>query len=141
MDLQVDAATNREQIVCYCNHLTSFGSDLLVAPNPIDFDSVFKNFGSLAENVAVLALISTILGFYIIGVVWARRADKRDALLVGVFNVDANFLTIPYHTIPYHTIPYHIILFHIQSKPHCTPSHSNILCEIHECTINELITP
>jgi hypothetical protein len=83
---QVDAATNRGQIVCYCNHLTSFGSDLLVAPNPIDFDSVFSNFGSLAENVAVLALISTILGVYIIGVVWARRADKRDELLVGVLN-------------------------------------------------------
>ena len=77
--------------MCYCNHLTSFGSDLLVAPNPIDFDSVFKNFDSLAENVAVLALISTILGFYIIGVIWARRADKRDALLVGVFNVDTSF--------------------------------------------------
>jgi hypothetical protein len=36
--------------------------------------------------VAVLALISTILGVYIIGVVWARRADKRDELLVGVLN-------------------------------------------------------
>ena len=75
--------TNKEKIVCYCNHLTSFGSDLLVAPNPIDFDSVFKNFGSLAENVAVLALISTILGVYIIGVIWARRADKRDLLMLG----------------------------------------------------------
>ena len=79
---QVDAATNREQIVCYCNHLTSFGSDLLVAPNPIDFDSVFSNFGSLAENVAVLALISIILGLYVIGVIWARRADRKDDLKV-----------------------------------------------------------
>ena len=42
--------------MCYCNHLTSFGSDLLVAPNPIDFSSVFKNFGSLAENVAVVSI-------------------------------------------------------------------------------------
>ena len=84
LSLQVAVGTNREQIVCYCNHLTSFGSDLLVAPNPIDFDSVFQNFGSLAENVAVLALISTILGFYIIGVVWARRADKRDLLMVSI---------------------------------------------------------
>lgn len=82
--VQVDAATNRKQILCYCSHLTSFGSDLLVAPNPIDFDSVFQNFGSLAENVAVLALISTILGVYIIGVIWARRADRRDDLLVRV---------------------------------------------------------
>ena len=82
--VQVDAATNRKQILCRCNHLTSFGSDLLVAPNPIDFDSVFQNFGSLAENVAVLALISTILGVYIIGAIWARRADRRDDLLVRV---------------------------------------------------------
>ncbi|CAB3994215.1 polycystic kidney disease 1-like 2 [Paramuricea clavata] len=75
--------TNREQILCKCNHLTSFGSELFVAPNPSDFDSVFNNFGSLAQNVAVLALISTILGGYIIGVIWARRADKRDLLMVG----------------------------------------------------------
>ncbi|XP_028413717.1 uncharacterized protein LOC114536572 [Dendronephthya gigantea] len=80
---KVAIGTNRGQILCSCNHLTSFGSDLLVAPNPIDFDSVFSNFGSLAENVAVLALISTILGLYIIGVIWARRADKKDLLMVG----------------------------------------------------------
>ena len=77
--------TNKEQVLCKCNHLTSFGSELLVAPNPIDFDSVFNNFGSLAENVAVLALISTIIGVYIIGVIWARRADKKDDLMVGKF--------------------------------------------------------
>ena len=75
--------TNRGQILCYCSHLTSFGSNLFVAPNPIDFDSVFKNFGSLAENIAVLALISTILGVYITCVIWARRADKKDLLMVG----------------------------------------------------------
>ena len=80
---KVVLGTNKEQILCKCNHLTSFGSDLLVAPNPIDFDSVFNNFGSLAENVAVLALISTIIGLYILGVIWGRRADKRDLLMVG----------------------------------------------------------
>ncbi len=53
-----------------------------MAPNPIDFNSVFNNFGSLQDNVAVLALISTILGLYILGVVWGRRADKRDILMV-----------------------------------------------------------
>jgi hypothetical protein len=80
--------------------LTSFGSDLLVAPNPIDFDSVFKNFGSIADNVAVLALISTILGAYIIGVIWARRADKRDAFLV----CDVNARSHPHYTKRYYTI-------------------------------------
>ena len=72
--------------MCLCTHLTSFGSDLLVAPNPIDFDAVFSNFGSLAENVAVLVLISTILGMYILGVLWARRADKRDLMMVGALS-------------------------------------------------------
>ena len=60
-----------------------------MAPNPIDFDSVFNNFGSLAENVAVLALISTILGLYIIGVIWARRADRKADLTVWSFNFRA----------------------------------------------------
>ena len=113
--------TNREQIVCHCNHLTSFGSDLLVAPNPIDFDSVFSNFGSLAENVAVLALISTILGGYIIGVIWARRADKKDLLMVSC--ECEMYHTIPYHTIPYHTIPYYTILYHTIPY-HTIPSHT-----------------
>jgi hypothetical protein len=119
--------------------LTSFGSDLLVAPNPIDFDSVFSNFGSLAENVAVLALISTILGGYIIGVIWARRADKR--CFIGIYlhcKCKFPFHTIPYHTIPYHTIPhlphhtklyhttpyyiYHIIPYH--TTPYTIPHHA-----------------
>lgn len=79
--------------------MTSFGSDLLVAPNQIDFDSVFSNFGSLAENVAVLILISAILGGYIIGALWARRADKRDELLVSVFQSNTSFHTIEYQDI------------------------------------------
>ena len=81
-NFQVVLGTDRGQILCKCNHLTSFGSDLLVAPNPIDFDSVFNNFDSLADNVAVLVLISTILGLYIIGCIFARRADKKDVLMV-----------------------------------------------------------
>ena len=104
--------------MCYCNHLTSFGSDLLVAPNPIDFDSVFKNFGSLTENVAVLALILATLGVYIIGVIWARRADKRDAILVGVFNVDTCHAILSYFQTPvvsYFTLLafnlYHLLIF------------------------------
>ena len=88
---KVAPGTDKESIVCYCTHLTSFGSDLLVAPNPIDFDSVFQNFGSLAENVAVLVLISTIIGAYILGVIWARRADKKDLLMVIVNQIPRGF--------------------------------------------------
>ncbi|XP_028402707.1 polycystic kidney disease protein 1-like 2 isoform X2 [Dendronephthya gigantea] len=80
---RVGPLTSRSNIQCFCNHLTSFGSDLVVAPNPIDFNSVLNNFGSLQDNVAVLALISTVLGLYILGVLWGRRADKRDDLMIG----------------------------------------------------------
>ena len=27
-------------MICLCNHLTSFGSDFIVAPNPIDFSAL-----------------------------------------------------------------------------------------------------
>jgi len=34
---QVSSETNNDKIICFCNHLTSFGADFIVAPNPIDF--------------------------------------------------------------------------------------------------------
>ena len=111
--IQVDAATNREQIVCYCNHLTSFGSNLLVVPNPIDFDSVFQNFGSGPENVAVLTLISTILGVYIIGVIWARRADKRDSLFVRIWDCTWYLLCTHFCFIIIKNVPYNILRLHL----------------------------
>ena len=79
---QVASGTTKDAVSCLCTHLTSFGSGLLVAPNPIDFDSVFANFGSPADNAAVLVLIFTILGLYILGILWARRADKHDKQMV-----------------------------------------------------------
>lgn len=68
-----------------CNHLTSFGADLLVAPNPIDFDEVFAGFANLGEtgNFSVLGTIIGLFLLYALAVIFARRADKRDLLLVG----------------------------------------------------------
>ena len=34
---KVSNETSNEKIICACNHLTSFGADFVVAPNPIDF--------------------------------------------------------------------------------------------------------
>jgi len=55
-----------------------------VAPNPIDFDKVWENFGNLAEtgNFVVLATVCSIFGVYFIGLVFARRADKEDEMKV-----------------------------------------------------------
>ena len=74
-------------IQCACNHLSSFGGGLLVAPNPIDFDVVILELSRLGEtgNVAVLCTIITALLLYLLIVVFARRADKQDEKKVGSF--------------------------------------------------------
>ena len=76
-----------EAIQCLCNHLSSFGGNFLVAPNPIDFDYVFKQFPNIFEsgNVVVLATVLSLFGLWIIGVVIARRADRGDEYKVRMF--------------------------------------------------------
>jgi len=74
--LQVGENTNPERIHCQCNHLTSFASDFLVAPNPIDFDKVFS--ADLSKNFVVLLVVCLLFGFYLLLVVIARRYDNKD---------------------------------------------------------------
>lgn len=78
---QVGEQTKPELIHCKCNHLTSFASDFLVAPNPIDFDKVFS--ADLSKNFVVLLVVCLIFGLYIMLVVIARRFDKKDLEKVG----------------------------------------------------------
>ena len=68
-----------------CNHLSAFGGNLFVAPNPIDFDKVWAEFGRLGEtgNFVVLATICSIFGLYFISLVFARREDKKDDMKVS----------------------------------------------------------
>lgn len=63
-----------------CTHLSAFGGDLFVAPNPIDFDKVWTQLNALEEtgNYVVLATVCSIFGFYFLGLVLARRADRTD---------------------------------------------------------------
>ncbi|XP_068684192.1 polycystin-1-like protein 2 [Montipora foliosa] len=65
---------------CICNHLSSFGGNFLVAPNPIDFDYVFKEFSNIFEsgNVVVLSMVLCIFGLWIVGLMIIRRADRKD---------------------------------------------------------------
>ena len=51
-----------------------------MAPNPIDFDKIWEEFGRLGEtgNYVVLATVCSMLGLYVVGLVFARRADKKD---------------------------------------------------------------
>ena len=81
---QAGLGSTPEKIQCLCTHLSAFGGDFLVAPNPIDFDKVFAAFGNLGEtgNFVVLSLICSIWGLYFILLILARRADKKDELKV-----------------------------------------------------------
>ncbi|XP_068753326.1 polycystin-1-like protein 2 [Montipora capricornis] len=77
---KVDVRSNSTHLICRCNHLTSFGGNFIQAPNPIDFDKVFAEFGNLAEsgNISVLVTICCAFLIYLVVVVFARRADKKD---------------------------------------------------------------
>ncbi|KAL9952071.1 hypothetical protein ACROYT_G039275 [Oculina patagonica] len=72
--------TARGKLHCLCTHLSAFGGSIFVAPNPIDFDKVFTEFTRLGEtgNYVVLSTVCLIFGIYFIGLVFARRADKKD---------------------------------------------------------------
>ena len=78
--MQVGPSSNKKYLKCFCNHLTAFGGSFIQAPNPIDFDKVFTEFTRLGEtgNIAVLVTVTSVFLIYLLLVVFARRADRRD---------------------------------------------------------------
>ena len=84
-NLQVDETTTLDSIHCSCDHLSAFGGQLFVAPNPIDFDKVFTEFTRLPEsgNVAVTVAVGCVFGLYLLLLLWARKFDKLDRLKVN----------------------------------------------------------
>ena len=56
-----------------------------MAPNPIDMDTVFKELSRLDEtgNVGVLLTIIFVFLLYVIAIILAKRADRRDQAKVG----------------------------------------------------------
>ncbi|EDO46983.1 predicted protein, partial [Nematostella vectensis] len=86
LSLQPHTNSTPELLVCMCNHLTSFGAGVMVAPNPIDFDQVFANFANITAtgNFSVLFTVCGLFLLYIIAIILARRADKRDKKMVCV---------------------------------------------------------
>ncbi|EDO48488.1 predicted protein, partial [Nematostella vectensis] len=77
---KVGPNSDASKLHCLCNHLSAFGGDFFVAPNPIDFDKVFAEFGRMGEtgNFVVLSTICVIWGLFIAGMIFARKADKKD---------------------------------------------------------------
>ena len=78
--LQAGPESNDEKLQCLCDHLTSFGGDFLVTPNTIDFDKVALGFANLGKtgNVGVIIAVFVFVLLYVVGVIFARRADRRD---------------------------------------------------------------
>ena len=77
-----------EMVVCQTSHLTAFGSDFFVPPNTIDFSAAYSDLGSkLAENNAVLIMLSVTLAAYIVIGVWARYMDKKDVSKVVFISI------------------------------------------------------
>ncbi|KAI8494931.1 hypothetical protein Bbelb_275360 [Branchiostoma belcheri] len=79
----VSALTTSKFTICDCNHLTSFGSEMVVAPNTIDFSNVFAKFANLSDNAAVFSVVVSILLLYVLLLVYTRRADKNDIIKWG----------------------------------------------------------
>ena len=81
--MQASAETKDNETVCYCNHLTDFGGGgPLAEPNPIDFGAALSGFGNIGDNPTVFAVVMAIIGLYFIGLIWARRQDKKDEIQV-----------------------------------------------------------
>ena len=63
--------------------MSSFASSFFAPPNKIDWDRV--NPTELLNNPTVTIIVCGIFLLYLLLLVWARRADKRDFQLVRVF--------------------------------------------------------
>ncbi|XP_019644234.1 PREDICTED: polycystic kidney disease protein 1-like 2 [Branchiostoma belcheri] len=72
--------SNTTHMHCRCDHLTKFTG--LVAPNPINFAEVFTK--DILQNPIGLILVLVIFLLYLLAVLWARKADRRDLTKVGV---------------------------------------------------------
>lgn len=74
------------------NHLTSFASSFYVPVNTIDFAYVFAN-ANLAENHTVFTVVISLLGGYILMLIWLRKKDKQDLLKVTF--LDMSLVSLP----------------------------------------------
>lgn len=70
-----------DTVQCLCTHLTSFAGDFFVMPNAIDWSKI--SLDNLFSNPTVFAVVMSIFGIYIIGMIWCRKKDKIDLQQIG----------------------------------------------------------
>ncbi|XP_055876323.1 polycystic kidney disease protein 1-like 2 [Biomphalaria glabrata] len=93
---QVGPLTTKYRTQCLCNHLTSFGTDAVVAPNTIDFTNVWAKFDKLSENAAVFATVISLVCLYLILLIILRYFDKLDLIKWGAIPLEDNLPTDSY---------------------------------------------
>uniref|UniRef100_A0A2K6F3N4 Polycystin 1 like 3, transient receptor potential channel interacting n=1 Tax=Propithecus coquereli TaxID=379532 RepID=A0A2K6F3N4_PROCO len=69
---------------CLCNHLTFFSSDFFIVPRTVHVEDTIKLFLRVTSNPVGVSLLASLLGFYMIIVVWAWRKDQADVQKVKV---------------------------------------------------------
>jgi polycystin 1L2 len=70
--------SNPEETVCICDDPPgySFASSFFVAPNTIDFDTVFLKFD--ITNASVYGTLIGLFCLWLLAVLWTRRQDNKD---------------------------------------------------------------
>ncbi|KAI4534073.1 hypothetical protein MG293_014933 [Ovis ammon polii] len=94
---QVGPQTTLSQTHCLCNHLTFFGSTLLVMPNAVDVRQTAELFATFADNPVVVITVSCLCVAYLLVLIWARRKDVQDQAKVKVTALEDNDPLAQYH--------------------------------------------
>ena len=68
---------------------TSLSASVDVAPNMIDFSSVWGKFANIGENAVVFSVVVGTLIVYVLLLVWARRKDKQDKVRVRLIQCES----------------------------------------------------
>ena len=83
--IQVDEMTTSTRVRFKSNLFGSLGAGLNVAPNIIDFGTVFLDFDKkLVENIHVVITVLGIILVYAIAAIICRKYDKIDMLKVSI---------------------------------------------------------
>ncbi|VDI23342.1 Hypothetical predicted protein [Mytilus galloprovincialis] len=94
----MDWFPRQDIIECTCRPAfgLTFGNTFYVAPNTIDFSTVFLRF-DITNQGPVIGTIITILVIYVLLLIWARHQDKRDIFRFGVTPLVDNFVDDTYY--------------------------------------------